>query len=97
MTLQSVNDTSAVMPAQAGIHGSAKPSIRKRRNPSDSPAQNQGMHIVCAFVGVHHLQVHQMAGHAEFVADAVAAHHVGQFFPVISQAACAVSSLTLLD
>lgn len=36
------------------------------------------MHIVRAFVGVGDFEVHQMAGDPEFVADAVAAHHVAR-------------------
>ena len=34
------------------------------------------MDVVCAFVGVHHLEVDHVPHHAELVADAVAAHHV---------------------
>ena len=36
------------------------------------------MDVVRAFVGVHDLEVYEVAGHAEFVGDAVAAHHVAR-------------------
>src|SRR6218665_3867319 len=41
-------------------------------------AQDQRVHIMRAFVGVDHLQVHDMADHAVFVTDAVAAMHVAR-------------------
>ena len=49
------------------------------------------MHVVRAFVGVHHLQVHQVAGHAVFVADAVAAHHVAGHAGDVQRLAAAVA------
>ncbi len=39
-------------------------------------SQDQRMHIMRTLVGVHHFQVHQMAGYAKLVADAIATHHV---------------------
>jgi len=36
----------------------------------------RGMHIVGTFLDIDHLEVDQVAGQAEFVADAVAAQHV---------------------
>ena len=39
----------------------------KSRNPRHSPPQYQRMHIMRAFVGVDHLQVHQVARHAVLV------------------------------
>ena len=41
-------------------------------------AQDQRVDVVRAFVGVDHFEVHQVARHAELVADAVAAHHVAR-------------------
>src|SRR5450830_676436 len=60
-----------VSPRQGG-------SIRERSDPGLSPAQDQGVHVMGAFIGVDHLQVHQVAGHTELVADAVATHHVAR-------------------
>src|SRR5687767_12103312 len=42
------------------------------------PPQDQGMDVVRALVRVHHLEVDQMADHAELVRDAVAAEHVAR-------------------
>ena len=41
-------------------------------------AEDQGMHVVGAFIGVDHLEVHQVPDHAELVDDAVAAEHVAR-------------------
>ena len=49
------------------------------------------MHVVRALVGVDHLQVHQVARHAELVADAVAAHHVARHAGDIERLAAAVA------
>jgi hypothetical protein len=35
-------------------------SVGKRGDASDRTSQNQGVHIVCAFVGVDHFQIHQV-------------------------------------
>jgi hypothetical protein len=45
----------------------------ERRDARDGAAQDQGVHVVRALVGVNHLQVHQVARDAEFVANPVAA------------------------
>ena len=50
----------------------------KCRNASLRTPQNQRVNVVRAFVGVDHFQVHQVPGHAIFIADAVAAHHVAR-------------------
>jgi hypothetical protein len=52
--------------------------IGKRRNAGDGAAQNQGVNIVRAFIGIDHLQVHQVASRPKLVADAIAAHHVAR-------------------
>src|SRR5690349_5840884 len=44
----------------------------------DGAAEDQRMDVVRALVGVHDLEVHRVADHAEFVGDAVAAEHVAR-------------------
>src|SRR3989344_8758882 len=66
-------------------------SVRERSNPSLRTAQNQRVHIVRAFVGVHHFQIHQVAGHTKLVADAVAAHHVARQAGNVQRLAAAVA------
>src|SRR3989344_5478111 len=66
-------------------------SVRERINPSLRTAQNQRVHIVRAFVGVHHFQIHQVAGHTKLVADAVAAHHVARQAGNVQRLAAAVA------
>src|SRR5690625_4679949 len=53
-------------------------SIRseERLQPGLRTAQDKGMDVMGAFVGVHHLYVNQATGHAEFVGNAVSAQHV---------------------
>src|SRR5687767_8750492 len=50
--------------------------IRERRDAGLSPPENQRMDIMGAFVGIDDLEIDEMADHAEFVDDAVAAEHV---------------------
>src|SRR6218665_1909925 len=56
----------------------SSPSVRKGGDAGDGASQDQRMHVMRAFVGVDHFQVHQVARQAEFVADAVASHHVAR-------------------
>src|SRR3989441_5087824 len=47
-------------------------------NAGDGAPEDQGVDVVRAFVGVDHLEVDDMADHAELVRDAVAAEHVAR-------------------
>ena len=49
------------------------------------------MHVVRAFVGVDHLEVHQVARDAELVADAVAAQHVARHAGDVQRLAAGVA------
>jgi len=49
------------------------------------------MHIVRSFVGVDHFQIDQVAGHAVFVADAVAAQHVARHAGDVQRLAATVA------
>src|SRR6476659_2817417 len=44
----------------------------------DGAAEDQRVDVVRAFVGIDHLEVDDMADHAELVRDAVAAEHVAR-------------------
>src|SRR3984957_562422 len=46
--------------------------------PGLGSAENQGMDIMRAFVGIHHLEIHDMPNDAVLVRDAVAAQHVAR-------------------
>ena len=43
-----------------------------------STAQNEGVNVMRALVGVDHFEVDHVTDHAELVADAVAAKHVAR-------------------
>src|SRR5947208_9854352 len=58
--------------------GRGNRSARKGLNPRLRPPEYQGVYIVRALVGVHHLEVYHVAHHAELVRDAVAAQHVAR-------------------
>src|ERR1700688_3959579 len=51
---------------------------RKRLNAGLCPTQDECVNVVRALVGVHHFEIHEMANHAEFVRNAVAAQHVAR-------------------
>src|ERR1700679_1113421 len=65
----------------------APTSIRQARSaerleeglyPGLRSAENQGMNVVRAFIGVHHLEIHDVPNDAIFIGDAVAAQHVAR-------------------
>ena len=56
--------------------GAGVGSVHERRDPGLRTAQDEGVDIVRAFIGVHDLEVHHVAHHAELVDEPVAAHHV---------------------
>ena len=47
-------------------------TLEERLNAGLCAAQNQGVHIVGTFIGIHGLQVHHVADHAVLVGDAIA-------------------------
>src|SRR3546814_4011620 len=55
---------------------SAPSASEKRLYPRLRPSQDEGVDVVGALVGVHRLEVHDVAAHVELVADPVAAMHV---------------------
>src|SRR5262249_54865321 len=52
--------------------------LRKRLNAGDGTTEDQRVHVVRAFIGVHGLQVRGMAHHVILDLDAVAAVHVAR-------------------
>src|SRR5712664_2461556 len=50
--------------------------LRKRLNAGDGAAENEGVDVVGALIGVHGLQILRMPHHVVFDLDAVAAMHV---------------------
>src|SRR5258706_15502661 len=61
--------------------GIAADSRLKRRDARLRAAQDQGVDVVRALVGVDGLEVHDVADHVVFVGDAVAAGHVARHPP----------------
>src|SRR5208283_4479828 len=53
-------------------------SSRERLYAGLCSAQNQRVNIMRALVGIHHLEIHHMANHAELVRYAVAAEHIAR-------------------
>src|SRR5687767_12190853 len=53
-------------------------SLAECLDPRDGAPQDQGVDVVRALVGVHHLEVHHVADDAELIRDAVAAEHVAR-------------------
>src|SRR5207248_4268102 len=53
-------------------------SLAKSLDPGDRTPEDQRVDVVRAFVGVDHLEVDDVADHAELVRDAVAAEHVAR-------------------
>ena len=62
----------------SALKTSAFHSVRKRRDAGLRAAEDQRVHVVRAFVGVHDLEVDEMPDDAELVDDAVAAEHVAR-------------------
>ena len=71
--------------AAAPTRGRARPYVfvspvraesKKRLQPGDRTAQNQRMHIVGAFIGVHGFQVHHVAHDLVIFLNAISAVHV---------------------
>ncbi len=56
-----------------------------------SAAQNEGVHIVCAFVGVDRFQVDHVTNHVIFVMNTIAAVHVAGHASHIQGLAAAVA------
>src|SRR5262245_41689184 len=55
-----------------------KASVTEGRNPRLRSAEDQRVDVVRAFVGVHYLEIHHVANHAELVGYPVASHHVAR-------------------
>ena len=73
------------------MHVSEKAVSAERLYAGDGAPEDERMHIVGALVGVDHLEVDQVARHAELVADAVATHHVARHAGDVQRLAAAVA------
>ena len=48
----------------------------ERLKPGLGSTKNQGVHVVGAFIGVHHFQIHQVSRHPEFITYTVTPEHI---------------------
>src|SRR5690606_17117946 len=70
----------ALPPDAAGgsIFATMKARSEEGLKPGDCAAEDKGMHVMSAFVGVDGLEVDHVAHHLEILLDAVAAMHVAR-------------------
>src|SRR5271169_2579581 len=83
--MSSMNDMGAAVALRA------PEELRKRLNPRLRPAQNERVDIVSTFVGIHHLEIDDVANHSELVRYAVAAQHIARRARHIQRLATGIS------